>query len=808
MTPRQEAGALLSAGAPGKAEIARGLRISIWEGSLATVFAWLTFNSVFLTGFALMLGATNTEIGILGGLTAMTALSQVVCPYLAVRAPSRKWLMVLTAYPGRVLWLVILLIPFLPIHGHARVWLLLGIFAVSMALINFPSPAWTTWMADLVPEQHRGRYFGRRNMIMGAAGMVATLLSGFYKDAVSHQTDARSQAIGFATVFGVGVLFAVGGWVAIARQPEPPARAEAPLHPADLIRLPFRRPRFRRLSLFFFSWVIAVTIPAPYFAVYMIEILKLSYSQMNFLSFVVQLGGLAALPFWGYLADKFGNRPVIAICMGLVSLLAWPWLLATAYPHHAMLILSLNNVLSGLGWYGLALAQFNLVIAVTPQAQKQVYLAALSAVTGIGSFLGPLIGAWLLHVLSGFHLSLFGLPLWPMEVLFVLSSFGRVFCLAFGFGAIRESQSRPAGYVLRQITRADPLRTFIHLRRARRGDDPRRRAESIQALGTIGAALAVEDLIPALQDPSAAVRREAARALGQIGDPRAIPALGEALSNRALGIGEIAARSLGALGSLDAAPHLRTVIHCDHNPIRMAALRSLGRLGAEDAVPEIIAVLQQSREEMCPELAEAACEALSSLGDDRVDPFLLDALTDGDARIRAAAALALADRGTAAAAGPLAAALEAETEDANHGVLADALAQLGGIHEIPPLWNALRRTTSPALRRQITRAIAAIIAPGTDTYSMLAAPAEERQAHLERLLKAARLESVGAAQGSRRLLDAFGRDDFAAVAQECEESLPFGAVGPVATLVRQVSRSSTVSEEEALLCLLAQATDR
>lgn len=65
----------------------------------------------------------------------------------------------------------------------------------------------------------------------------------------------------------------------------------------------------------------------------------------------------------------------------------------------------------------------------------------------------------------------------------------------------------------------------------RKDKSDRLRKCAAKALGMLGSATAVEDLISALNDEDFKVRKSAARALGQIGDKRAVPALKKALDD-------------------------------------------------------------------------------------------------------------------------------------------------------------------------------------------------------------------------------------------------------------------------------------
>jgi hypothetical protein len=54
-------------------------------------------------------------------------------------------------------------------------------------------PGWGIWFR----EKERGRFFGRRNEIMGFAGLIAMLLAGFFLD----RFKMISLTVGFATIF-------------------------------------------------------------------------------------------------------------------------------------------------------------------------------------------------------------------------------------------------------------------------------------------------------------------------------------------------------------------------------------------------------------------------------------------------------------------------------------------------------------------------------------------------------------------------------------------------------------------------------
>src|SRR4051812_15142944 len=76
--------------------VQRGLRLSIVEGALSNIHITVTAGA-FLTGFALLLGAGDFELGLLGALPFIGQLFQFAGAYLEERLGQRRQLVVVTA---------------------------------------------------------------------------------------------------------------------------------------------------------------------------------------------------------------------------------------------------------------------------------------------------------------------------------------------------------------------------------------------------------------------------------------------------------------------------------------------------------------------------------------------------------------------------------------------------------------------------------------------------------------------------------------------------------------------------------------
>ena len=159
---------------PTNSEPGRSLRISVIEGAFATVHIAIT-SGALVTGYALMLGASDFHLGLLAALNALSNLGAVFSSYLVGALGHRKKLVLWGATLGRIIWSVLCLLPFL---GLLSGWKLLIFFLVAFAgnlSVNMANNAWLSWMTDLVPINRRGTYFGMRSTILGVVTMASNL---------------------------------------------------------------------------------------------------------------------------------------------------------------------------------------------------------------------------------------------------------------------------------------------------------------------------------------------------------------------------------------------------------------------------------------------------------------------------------------------------------------------------------------------------------------------------------------------------------------------------------------------------------
>ncbi len=425
-------------------EVKRGMRVSILEGSFAMLYSTLA-GGMFLTGLALYCGANSFELALITAAGPLASLFGFVSGWLVRLCGSRKSVVLGTAGAGRAVFLV--LVPFLLLRDRVSYELLLGTVVVSSILMNVAGTTWTSWMSDLIPQERRGRFFGLRNAIHGALGVVVAYWAGRGMDIMKA---ARMEGLGYALAFGLAALFGTVSTILLLRQPEPIRCSRPRLGLRQTFFGPLREPEFRRLTVFLAGWFLTGTLASPFYLPHLLRNLRFSFAAVGVYSMIG--GGLGVLfqLFWGRVIDRFGARPVTVFAFSLTGVMPFLWVLASPA---FRLPIWIDAVLNGIVWTGGSLGLWNLLLELADQPEhRESYFAIYYVVTGLGAFVASLLAGVVAHQLevTGFRVELSGRIFLPYHLVFAVAGFFRFAMLPLLF-RVRQSGSKPVSHTMKAL---------------------------------------------------------------------------------------------------------------------------------------------------------------------------------------------------------------------------------------------------------------------------------------------------------------------------------------------------------------------
>ena len=368
-------------------KIKKSIRYSTLDGIFASIMLGLSEN--FITPYALAMKATVSQIGVLASLPNLIGnISQLATAAVVDRLGSRMALIKPCVLLHAFMWIPIILAPYM--IPQNTVACLIAFVAVYAFLSNFDLPAWSSLMADHVPEGKRGSFFGWRNRFLGFINFGTALLAG-----LTLNFFRGSPLLGFTIIFSVAFIARLISWNFLRKMYEPPLviKDEHRFTFAQFVRR-MKVSNFGRFVIFASCMSFSVNIVSPFFSVYMLNDLRFDYLSYTVITLAATLTSLSATRIWGVHADSVGTRRVLRLTSAFVPIVPLLWVLS-----HNKIYLVMIQVFAGFFWSGFNLCVANFIFdAVTPEKRTRC-IAYFNAINGSAVCLGALLGGFLVKYL-------------------------------------------------------------------------------------------------------------------------------------------------------------------------------------------------------------------------------------------------------------------------------------------------------------------------------------------------------------------------------------------------------------------------
>lgn len=372
-------------------EVDRGLKLVVRDGIASEMMVTLT-GGAFLVSLALLMGASNFQVGLIAALPTFANLFQLLAIWLVHRFANRRAITVTCLTLSRIPLLVIAALPFL-LPVEIGIYVLIGLLFLHFFFGSIAGTSWSSWMKDLVPESILGEYFSNRSRKIAIVSVSFSLIAATSLDYVEANFEEDIH-VAYAVMFVVAGVVGLYGASLLARTPEPkiyPIRRNL----LKMFAQPLKERNFRNLLVFNSLWAFAVNLAAPFFTVYMLKTLGFPLSYVIAFTIISQLSNIFFIRIWGRYSDKYSNKTVLrtATPIYLMAILAWTF---TTFPDRHVLtipLLVVIHIASGASLSGINLALSNIGYKLAPGKQEAiVFLSTRSLVTAFFSGIAPVIG--------------------------------------------------------------------------------------------------------------------------------------------------------------------------------------------------------------------------------------------------------------------------------------------------------------------------------------------------------------------------------------------------------------------------------
>ena len=369
------------------------MRKHIYTGAMGNIWATL-IGGMYFVYFGTVIGMSPFQWGVMASVSSWVIVAQILSARIAERTGRRKLMWFWFAMADRVF-------RFAGIVGALFLWrsgsaaagtVLITAICVANFFGTMGAPPWLSWLADIIPEEEHGRFWGRRAMWVAVSSICVIVPAGFIADRIPEEVKIYAVAGIFAGATLVGVIdLLIHGTI-----PEPMAeRLNRSNLMSDLLA-PLKDIRFRPWIVFNTCWTFSMTFGGALSTVYFVNYLGI---RNNFLGGAIVLSSFQLLgtiitgQYSGKIVDRLGVKHMLSIGHFFWALLPLFWFFAE--PGNALVLLGIGSLLGGSSSTAAANAANKLITRFPPPQNRATYIAVSttfgSVAGGVGVFAAGLV---------------------------------------------------------------------------------------------------------------------------------------------------------------------------------------------------------------------------------------------------------------------------------------------------------------------------------------------------------------------------------------------------------------------------------
>lgn len=425
----------------------KALKVSIREGSAASISTSLGDN--FIIPFAEAIKANAMHIGLLSAFSGLLGpISQFFGNRLTERY-SRKKIVRKFVFLHALVWLPIALIAILYWNNtlsFSLPWILIGLYTLVAIFTGLSHSPWFSWMGDLVPEKEKGNYFSKRNTILGIIGIIFSIVGSIV---VNKFELIGYTMIGFSLLFVFASIFKLISFSILKNQYEPEFRLSKKSE-FSLLAFIRRYDNYGKFAVYQMFFNIAIMIASPFFGFYMLTELGLRNNLVLFtiISMSTVVFSIVFMKLAGKFSDKYGNLKLLYIANAFFVLTPLLWL----FSKNPIYLIIVPGLCSGIANAALTISFTNYTYDAVSKQRRGICISYTNILVGIGTFIGSLIGGFMLKFLTSYSISSF-------FIVFISASIARLLVALIFLPKIKE---------VRKVERLNvhiphlPLKTISH----------------------------------------------------------------------------------------------------------------------------------------------------------------------------------------------------------------------------------------------------------------------------------------------------------------------------------------------------------
>ncbi|RPF48416.1 MFS transporter [Hydrogenoanaerobacterium saccharovorans] len=358
----------------------------IVENSFASILIALAGGN-FLAGYLSYLGASVSFCALVGAMPQFGCVMQLVAPFLFERLHYRKFAIWVLCFGFRISIGFSAFAPLLFTGKRSQLMFILIIYFFAYLAAGLVTPGLQQFQLDLAPQQGRGKFLAKKDVIAASANAVVALIMGWQLDAFTNAGDPYKGYL-IIGVFSI-VLSCIDAILLCRIREQPVCKAEKLRISALLV--PIRDIKYRPIIMYTMWMGLFGSFATAFLYVHMLRNLYLTHRFITSAGILSNLAGMLGTWVWGRFADR-SSWDVLLRRTALISTLctlSWAFVNKETAPILAPVILSATAACAG----GSGMASINLQYQCSPPTGKTTYLGVTSAVSSLLAWVSSLIAA-------------------------------------------------------------------------------------------------------------------------------------------------------------------------------------------------------------------------------------------------------------------------------------------------------------------------------------------------------------------------------------------------------------------------------
>jgi MFS family permease len=396
------------------------MRKHIYTGVMGATWATIIGDPIF-TFFIIAVGMKPYHIGIMQAVSLWLVAMQFLSAFSTQRTGRRKEMWFWSAMSDRILKFIGIIYAYFLWHTSWH-WtapvVLIYFICISSFFGNMAGPPWFSWLADIIPEDKHGAFWGRRSAWVAGVVLVALLVAPIFVDFAASDSKIHMTVIIFCVATFIGVLDLI-----IHRTiPEPVMEIPKQNHFLHHFFEPIRDRNYRPFLIFGICWNFAMVLGGSLLGFYFQEELGLK-DQLFWIVLVFHIPTLILSTVtgnWtGNLVDRIGAKPVLFVGHIFWSSLPFFWIFSA--PGWGLTWIFISSVVSGIATTAATTAANKMMIRIPPPGGRPMYIASYTSLASFAAGLGAFAAGFIHRYIGEGQFYFFGRETNVFIILFVVS---------------------------------------------------------------------------------------------------------------------------------------------------------------------------------------------------------------------------------------------------------------------------------------------------------------------------------------------------------------------------------------------------